>query len=128
LFVALWSLWLLNIMAFDGDGAQQGPNSSTPDSVSMKWLSPNKTQPHVATRRRPLQMLAAKAAGQILVADRSANEHDLAGRSGFKNLLVRAGCFGEWQFLADDRAQSAVFEAGKDPGVNVCLFGRRNSP
>ena len=40
----------------------------------------------------------------------SADEHDLAGRSGFKDLLVCARRVGEWQFLANHGAQGAVFE------------------
>ena len=61
-------------------------------------------------------------------AHRSADEHDLAGRSGLKNLSVCARCFGQWQYLADNGAQSAVFEACKEPGVNVRLLGRCNAP
>ena len=52
----------------------------------------------------------------------SADEHDLADRSGFKDLLVCARRVGERQFLANDGAQSAVFETGKNPGVDVRLF------
>ena len=50
-------------------------------------------------------------------AHRSTDERDLADRSGFEDLLVCARSFGEWQFLANDGAQSAVFEACKEPGV-----------
>jgi hypothetical protein len=41
---------------------------------------------------------------------------------------VRAGCFSKWQFLANDGAQSAVFEAGKDPSMDISLLGRCDSP
>jgi hypothetical protein len=41
---------------------------------------------------------------------RSADEHDLAGRSGLEDFLVRARCVGEWQFLTNNGSQSAVFE------------------
>ena len=67
-------------------------------------------------------------AARRYTAPRSADEHDLAGRSGLKDLLVRARRLGEWQFLANYGAQGAVFETCKDPGVDVRLFGRRNSP
>jgi hypothetical protein len=46
----------------------------------------------------------------------SEDEHDLAGRSGLKNLSVCASRFGEWQYLANNGAQSAVFEAHKAAG------------
>ena len=49
---------------------------------------------------------------------------DLAGRSGFKDLFVRARRLDQWQFLANNGPQSAVFEACKEPGVDVHLFGR----
>jgi hypothetical protein len=55
-------------------------------------------------------------------ANQSANEHDLAGRSGLENLLVGAGRIGERQFLANDWAQRAVLKAGKNPSVDVRLF------
>jgi hypothetical protein len=57
----------------------------------------------------------------------SADEHDLAGRSGFKDLLVCARRVGEWQFLANHGAQGSVFETGKNPGVDIRLFSRCNS-
>ena len=60
--------------------------------------------------------------------DRLNCEHDLAGRSGLKDLLVRARCLGEWQFFANNGPQSAVFEACKEPGVDVRLFLRCNGP
>ena len=41
---------------------------------------------------------------------------------------MRTRHFGEWQFLADDGAQRAVFEACKEPGVDVRLFLRCNAP
>ena len=59
---------------------------------------------------------------------RSADEHDLAGRSGLEDFLVRARCVGEWQFLTNNGSQSAVFEACKEPGVDVRLFLRCNAP
>jgi hypothetical protein len=49
---------------------------------------------------------------------------DLAGRSGFKDLFVRAPRLDQWQFLANNGPQSAVFEACKEPGVDVHVFGR----
>jgi hypothetical protein len=52
----------------------------------------------------------------------SANQSDLAGRSGLENLLVGAGRTGERQFLANDWAQRAVLKAGKNPSVDVRLF------
>ena len=61
-------------------------------------------------------------------AHRLADEHDLAGRSGLKDLLVCARGLGEWQYLANNGPQSAVFETGKEPGVDVHLFGRCNVP
>ena len=59
---------------------------------------------------------------------RLADEDDLARGSGFKNFLVCARGFSEWHFLANDRAQRAVFEPRNKPGVDVCLFGRRDGP
>jgi hypothetical protein len=35
---------------------------------------------------------------------------------------------GEWQYLANNGPQSAVFEACKEPGVDVRLFRRCNGP
>src|SRR3974390_1845715 len=58
----------------------------------------------------------------------SADEHDLAGRPWLKNLLVCARGLGERQFLANNGPQTAIFEACKEPGVDVRLFGRRNDP
>src|SRR5262249_13755048 len=63
-----------------------------------------------------------------LRADRSADEHDLARRSGLKNLPVCARRLDEWQFLANNAPQSPVFKACKEPGVDVRLFGCRNDP
>jgi hypothetical protein len=68
-----------------------------------------------------------KATGDC-AAHGSADEHDLAGRSGLKNLSVRASCFGEWQYFANNGAQSAVFETCKEPGMDLRLFGRCNGP
>ena len=65
---------------------------------------------------------------QSYAAHRSAGEHDLAGRSWLENLLVRAHRIGEQQFLADNGPQGTVFEARKQPGVDVRLFGRCNGP
>jgi hypothetical protein len=58
----------------------------------------------------------------------SADEHDLAGRSGLKNLSVRASRFDEWQYFANNGAQSTVFKAGKEPGMDLHLFGCCNGP
>jgi hypothetical protein len=58
----------------------------------------------------------------------SAGEHDLAGSSGFENFLVGARRLSNWQILANDGTQSAVFETGENPSMDVCLFGRGNSP
>src|SRR6516165_8527091 len=58
----------------------------------------------------------------------SANEHDLAPGSGFKDLFMRAGRLGEWQFFAHDGAQRAICEPRNEPGVDVRLFGRCNVP
>src|SRR5215472_17179898 len=58
----------------------------------------------------------------------SADKHDLASRSWLKNLLVRARRLGQRQFLANNGPQTAIFEACKEPGVDVRLFGRRNDP
>jgi hypothetical protein len=50
---------------------------------------------------------AATFSAPFLVVDydhaphRSAGEHDLAGRSWLKNLLVRARRIGKWQYLAN---------------------------
>ena len=60
--------------------------------------------------------------GEGSVALRSADEHDLAGRAGFKDLLVRPRRLGKWQFLANDGAQRAVFESCKKSGMDVRLF------
>ena len=38
----------------------------------------------------------------------SAHEHKLASRSGLKDFFMRAGGLVEWQFLANNGAQSAV--------------------
>jgi hypothetical protein len=56
---------------------------------------------------------------RVTLVDFSADEHDVVGRTGFKDLLVCARRVGEWQFLANDGAQGAVFEPGKNPGVDV---------
>jgi hypothetical protein len=45
---------------------------------------------------------------QDYAAQRSAGEHDLAGRSWLKNLLVRAHRIGERQFLANNGPQRTV--------------------
>ena len=42
--------------------------------------------------------------GALRLRRLSADEHDLAAGSGFKDLLMRAGRLGEWQFLAHDGA------------------------
>ena len=44
--------------------------------------------------------------------------------SGFKDLFMRAGRLGEWQFLAHDGAQRAIFEPPNESGVDVRLFRR----
>ena len=64
----------------------------------------------------------------LYAAHQSAGQHDLAGRSWLKNLLVRAYRIGEQQFLADNRPQGTVFEAREQPGVDLRLFGRGNGP
>src|SRR6201993_1421098 len=60
----------------------------------------------------------------MVAAHRLADEHDLAGRPGLKDLLVRAPRLGEWQYLANNGPQSAVCETCKEPGVDVRLFDR----
>ena len=60
--------------------------------------------------------------------DRLNCEHNLAGRSGLKDLLVRTRGCSEWQYLANNEPQSAVFETCNEPGVDVCLFGRCDGP
>ena len=65
---------------------------------------------------------------KLFVVSRLNCEHDLAGRSGLNDLLVRARGLGEWQYLANNGPQSAVFEACKEPGADVCLFGRCDGP
>src|SRR5262249_29261200 len=52
----------------------------------------------------------------------SADEHNLAAGSRFKDLFMRAGRLGEWQFLAHDGAQRAIFEPRNESGVDVRLF------
>jgi hypothetical protein len=42
--------------------------------------------------------------GALWLRRLSADEHDLAAGSGFKDLLMRAGRLGEWQFLTHDGA------------------------
>src|SRR6185437_10985667 len=59
---------------------------------------------------------------------RSADEHDLASRSRLNNFLVCTRGFDEWQLLANDGTQSAVFEPCKDTRVDVRLFLRGNGP
>ena len=41
---------------------------------------------------------------------------------------MRAGRLGEWQFLAHDGAQRAIFEPRNESGVDVRLFGGCNVP
>src|SRR5215475_2878113 len=60
--------------------------------------------------------------------DLSNCEHNLAGRSGLKDLLVRARGLGEWQYFANNGPQRAVFEPCKKSSVDVCLFGRCDGP
>ena len=67
-------------------------------------------------RRGCRQRTSALALGRLW------DEHDLTSRSGLEDLLVRARCLGEWQFLANNGAQSAAFETCKEPGVDVRLF------
>src|SRR5262249_11544046 len=45
-----------------------------------------------------------------------------------KDLFMRAGRLGEWQFLAHDGAQRAIFEPRNESGVDVRLFGGCNVP
>jgi hypothetical protein len=58
----------------------------------------------------------------------SADEHNLAAGSRFKDLFMRAGRLGEWQLLAHDGAQRAIFEPRNESGVDVRLFGGCNVP
>jgi len=41
---------------------------------------------------------------------------------------MRAGRLGEWQFLAHDGVQRAIFEPRNESGVDVRLFGGCNVP
>jgi hypothetical protein len=72
----------------------------------------------MVTKRAPL----ARCAVGLYWSSFSANEHDLASRSGFKDLLVCPRRVGEWQFFANHGAQGSVFETGKNPGVDVRLL------
>src|SRR5262249_46241016 len=79
----------------------------------------------------PSENVLSRSGGALrsmVAAHRLADEHDLAGRAGLKDLLVRARRLGEWQYLANNWPQSAVCEACKDPGVDVRLFGCCNGP
>ena len=75
-------------------------------------------------------LLDAEKADALLLpkTDRLNCENNLAGRSGLKDLLVCSRGLGEWQYLADNGPQSAVLEACKESGVDVCLFRRCDSP
>ena len=57
-------------------------------------------------KMRAILRLMCKLSNVSTIAslNRSADEDDLAGGSGFKDLFVRARRLGEWQFLADDGA------------------------
>jgi hypothetical protein len=41
---------------------------------------------------------------------------------------MSAGGLGEWQYLANNGPQTAFFEACKEPGVDLRLFGRCDGP
>src|SRR6266478_4616027 len=56
------------------------------------------------------------------------NEDDFSGGAGFENLFVGPCSLGERQLLANDRAKSAVFEAGYKARVDFSFFLGSNGP
>ncbi len=56
---------------------------------------------HKTSSRRASDVRKVPWAARRYTAPRSADEHHLAGRSGLKDLLVRARRLGERQFLAN---------------------------
>ena len=64
---------------------------------------------------------------QSYAAHRSAGEHDLAGRSWLKNLLVRARRLGKWQYLANNGRVIVIGSRGEVTINPRELMGRRAS-
>jgi hypothetical protein len=97
------------------------------------WLPPRRKSPPASNRRRRtldrhLCWVRESRRSPSTKTYRLNCEHNLAGRSRLKDLLVCARGLGEWQYLANNGPQSAVFEACKEPGVDVCFFGRGDGP
>src|SRR5215471_1563793 len=95
---------------------------------NQSWFCRATTSLHIRHDERADRAVIAAAPRRVLATALSADEHNLAAGSRFKDLFMRAGRLGEWQFLAHDGAQRAIFEPRNESGVDVRLFGGCNVP